>query len=213
MDERILNVLEKGGNVILVSVLWLIGCIPVVTAGTSTAAMYYTVVKSIRKETGYPAKEFFRAYRMNLRQGIPATLLVAAAVLLMYFNLRYAVWVVRPNDSTIGVILEVVYAAFLILFLAIGTDMFPVLSRLQVKFTELLKITAWMSARHLLTTIGMLAVLVVQVVVCYVFLPGLAFIPAAGCLLQSVLLEPKLRKITLSGTGAASDENQWYNQS
>lgn len=213
MGERILNVLEKGGNVILVSVLWLIGCIPVVTAGTSTAAMYYTVVKSIRKENGYLAKEFFRAYRMNLRQGIPATLLVAAAVLLMYFNLRYAVWVVRPNDSTIGVILEVVYAAFLILFLAIGTYLFPVLSRLQVKFTELLKITAWMSARHLLTTIGMLAVLVVQVVVCYVFLPGLAFIPAAGCLLQSVLLEPKLRKITLSGTGAASDENQWYNQS
>lgn len=213
MGERILNVLEKGGNVILVSALWLIGCIPVVTAGTSTAAMYYTVVKSIRKENGYPAKEFFRAYRMNLRQGIPATLLVAAAVLLMYFNLRYAVWVVRPNDSTIGVILEVVYAAFLILFLAIGTYLFPVLSRLQVKFTELLKITAWMSARHLLTTIGMLAVLVVQVVVCYVFLPGLAFIPAAGCLLQSVLLEPKLRKITLSGTGAASDENQWYNQS
>ena len=213
MGERILNVLEKGGNVILVSVLWLIGCIPVVTAGTSTAAMYYTVVKSIRKENGYPAKEFFRAYRMNLRQGIPATLLVAAAVLLMYFNLRYAVWVVRPNDSTIGVILEVVYATFLILFLAIGTYLFPVLSRLQVKFTELLKITAWMSARHLLTTIGMLAVLVVQVVVCYVFLPGLAFIPAAGCLLQSVLLEPKLRKITLSGTGAASDENQWYNQS
>ena len=213
MGERILNVLEKGGNVILVSVLWLIGCIPVVTAGTSTAAMYYTVVKSIHKENGYLAKEFFRAYRMNLRQGIPATLLVAAAVLLMYFNLRYAVWVVRPNDSTIGVILEVVYAAFLILFLAIGTYLFPVLSRLQVKFTELLKITAWMSARHLLTTIGMLAVLVVQVVVCYVFLPGLAFIPAAGCLLQSVLLEPKLRKITLSGTGAASDENQWYNQS
>ena len=213
MGERILNVLEKGGNVILVSVLWLIGCIPVVTAGTSTAAMYYTVVKSIRKENSYLAKEFFRAYRMNLRQGIPATLLVAAAVLLMYFNLRYAVWVVRPNDSTIGVILEVVYAAFLILFLAIGTYLFPVLSRLQVKFTELLKITAWMSARHLLTTIGMLAVLVVQVVVCYVFLPGLAFIPAAGCLLQSVLLEPKLRKITLSGTGAASDENQWYNQS
>ena len=213
MGERILNVLEKGGNVILVSVLWLIGCIPVVTAGTSTAAMYYTVVKSILKENGYLAKEFFRAYRMNLRQGIPATLLVAAAVLLMYFNLRYAVWVVRPNDSTIGVILEVVYAAFLILFLAIGTYLFPVLSRLQVKFTELLKITAWMSARHLLTTIGMLAVLVVQVVVCYVFLPGLAFIPAAGCLLQSVLLEPKLRKITLSGTGAASDENQWYNQS
>ena len=59
-DGVIYRFLTVTGNIIIATVLWLIGCIPVVTIGTSTAALYYTIVKSVRKEVGYVHAEFWR---------------------------------------------------------------------------------------------------------------------------------------------------------
>lgn len=212
MGEAILNALEKIYQVILVSLLWVIGCIPVVTVGTSTAAMYYTVVKTIRRETGYPVREFIKAYKMNLKQGIPATLILEAVTFLMYFNINYAIQVVKPNDNTMGSVLEVAYIACMILLLAFGIYLFPVLSRLQVGFKELMRITALLAARHLVTTVVLLLIAAVVVAGCYVFLPGLIILPALGCLVASFMLERILKRITLSGNEEVADENQWYNQ-
>ena len=44
-ETKFFKVTNQIGNILLVSVLWLIGCIPVITIGTSTIAMYYAMVK------------------------------------------------------------------------------------------------------------------------------------------------------------------------
>ncbi len=49
-------------DMIYLSCLWLIGCIPILTVGTSTTALYYAAMKSIRGD-GSVAKNFFKAYR------------------------------------------------------------------------------------------------------------------------------------------------------
>lgn len=69
-ETKFFKVTNQIGNILLVSVLWLIGCIPVITIGTSTIAMYYAMVKAVRCEEGYVTKEFFRSYRQNLKTGI-----------------------------------------------------------------------------------------------------------------------------------------------
>ncbi|MFR8246647.1 MAG: DUF624 domain-containing protein [Roseburia sp.] len=58
-ETKFFKVTNQIGNILLVSVLWLIGCIPVITIGTSTIAMYYAMVKAVRCEEGYVTKEFF----------------------------------------------------------------------------------------------------------------------------------------------------------
>lgn len=60
------------------SIIWTVCCVPVVTIGPATAALYYSVVKAIRKERSYPVKEFMSAFRENLKNGaaITAVLLV-----------------------------------------------------------------------------------------------------------------------------------------
>ena len=40
-ETKFFKVTNQIGNILLVSVLWLIGCIPVITIGTSTIAMYF----------------------------------------------------------------------------------------------------------------------------------------------------------------------------
>lgn len=51
-DTFFFRFMNQAGNVIIASLLWLVGCLPVVTIGTSTIALYYTTVKSVRRGRG-----------------------------------------------------------------------------------------------------------------------------------------------------------------
>lgn len=56
--KTFMEVMGEVWNLIAVSVLWIVCSIPLITIGTSTSALYYAVVKSIRKGFGYPVREF-----------------------------------------------------------------------------------------------------------------------------------------------------------
>ena len=73
-------------DVMFVSLLWVICCIPIVTIGPATTALYYCVVKSIRRERGYISKEFFHAFKVNLKQGLIAGIIVTALAFILSFN-------------------------------------------------------------------------------------------------------------------------------
>lgn len=64
------------------NVLWILCCIPVITIGASTTALYYTALKIVRNEDSGIAKMFFHSFRDNFRQSVPVTimLLILAAL-------------------------------------------------------------------------------------------------------------------------------------
>ena len=88
-ETKFFKVTNQIGNILLVSVLWLIGCIPVITIGTSTIAMYYAMVKAVRCEEGYVTKEFFRSYRQNLKTGIVLTVIFPGLAAVLWLCLLY----------------------------------------------------------------------------------------------------------------------------
>ena len=47
-ENLFFRMLARGVDLIGLSLLWVLLCIPIVTAGSATAAMYYTVVKVFR---------------------------------------------------------------------------------------------------------------------------------------------------------------------
>ena len=108
-DGVIYRFLTVTGNIIIATVLWLIGCIPVVTIGTSTAALYYTIVKSVRKEVGYVHAEFWRGYKLNLKKGAAATAALLALGLLLGMEIR----MVLENGVEVSRIWYSIWAALL----------------------------------------------------------------------------------------------------
>ena len=88
-ETKFFKVTNQIGNILLVSVLWLIGCIPVITIGTSTIAMYYAMVKAVRCEEGYVTKEFFRSYRQNLKTGIVLTVIFPGLAAVLWLDHSY----------------------------------------------------------------------------------------------------------------------------
>ena len=58
------------------SILWTLLCLPAVTAGPATAALYYAVVKCVRRRESGAFGCFFRSFRTNFKVGLLAGLIV-----------------------------------------------------------------------------------------------------------------------------------------
>lgn len=58
-DGKVVGLLNKSGEIILLNMAFLLCCLPVVTVGPALASLYYATMKSIRRERGYPVREFF----------------------------------------------------------------------------------------------------------------------------------------------------------
>lgn len=73
--------------------LWLLFSLPIVTIGASTAAAFAVTLKMADEREGYIAKQFWNAFKANLKQGIPAGLmnLFFAYALYLDFQLFHAV--------------------------------------------------------------------------------------------------------------------------
>lgn len=202
-DGALRNFLDKTGWIIIINLMWLVGCIPIVTIGTSTIAMYYAIVKSVRAECGYPVKEFWHAYKMNLLKGIVFLVIAAAGIFLLYINRNY----MSDLGSVFGLVMFVVYDILAVLFAAMLAYAVPVLSRFNVKFSKYFKMILSMSMRHLLGTVGIVAGTVGIVILVGYFPVTVIFAPGVWCFLASFLAERAMREFMPE---PEEGESAWY---
>lgn len=190
MDSPVIVFFTKTGELILLNICWLIGCIPIVTIGTSTAALYYAIAKSIRKDTGYPVEEFFRAYKRNLKRGIAATLILMAFLILIYINREIA----ANTKEAVGITGVALYDGIFMVIAGISVYLFPVLSRFSFKLKEGFKLSFVMAVRYLPVTAG----IVIGTVLLFTFwtyflpMPLILVLPAAWYFAVSFFMEKAL---------------------
>ena len=202
--------LNKTGNIILATLLWLVGCIPVVTIGTSTAALYYTVVKSVRKDVGYVHSEFWRGYKLNFKKGVAATVLL----LVLGSVLGVEMWLVLENGVEVSRIWYTLSGLLILLLVLIVLYLFPVMSRFDMKLGKLCMLSFVMSIRFWYITLALLAGLAVVVFAQLYLLPiPMIFLtPGLWCFASSFLVEKAMKaympKPEESGDG--EEIKNWY---
>ena len=104
--------LSTAVDIVGLSIAWLFLCLPLVTAGPATAALYHAVVLYVRPREQGAFKDFFRSFRRNLRVGTAATLVCLAAGA----ALAWGYTVVRQNGRAgAGVVMLGVYYTILTL--------------------------------------------------------------------------------------------------
>ncbi|GFH97346.1 hypothetical protein IMSAGC003_03916 [Lachnospiraceae bacterium] len=210
-DGVIYRFLTVTGNIIIATVLWLIGCIPVVTIGTSTAALYYTIVKSVRKEVGYVHAEFWRGYKLNLKKGAAATAALLALGLLLGMEIR----MVLENGVEVSRIWYSLSGLLILLMLLVTLYLFPVMSRFDMKLGKLCMLSFVMSIRFWYITLalgaGLAAVVLAQVYLLPI--PLILLTPGLWCYASSFLVErvmkaymPKPRR----EEGDGETQENWY---
>lgn len=117
--------------------IYILACIPIITIGPATAALSRVTVTMVRDCNVYVWRDFWDAFRKNIKQGIifgiPSTLFVIAAVVID-FNLLLSVAAGGESVFTIALI-------FLWTFLgtALGCYIFPMVSYVDLPSLPLLK--------------------------------------------------------------------------
>ena len=192
-DNKFFGFMGKAFDLVVLNVIWLILCLPIITIVPATTAMYYAVVKVIRRERSYAIKEFFRSFKRNFKQGALFSLFLVLAAFIMYIDFRYSLLLIEQGETSGNTFLGV-FLIIAILICAVFTFLCPVLSRFDMKWGGILKTAFFMSTRHILTTLVLLALMIAVLLGCYIILPGMFFLPAVGTLLASFLIERVFKK-------------------
>lgn len=108
LDSPIMVALSRLADMFFLSMMWLLCCLPVITIGPATAAMYYVALKWAHKEDIKISAAFFDAFKKNFKQGVALNLifLVVGIVLVLDF------FIMSAQGSTYGAITS---ACFLVL--------------------------------------------------------------------------------------------------
>lgn len=162
--DRVFDVAE-------LNILWLVCCIPIVTAGPSTVAFYYAMINLVRGEEGYVHKDFFRSFKLNFKQGM------AAGLLLMAIGgfLAADVYIAYKSGKGIYTFLMVFFAFLFLIWSFVALYTMPLLAKFENSLRNTLVWAFTLSIKHLPQTIVMLLAVVIALWVCHL-LPGLMFI-------------------------------------
>ncbi len=212
MDNPFFSTLSKLYDMLFLSVLWVIFCIPIVTIGPATTALYYTVVKVIRKERGYLFREFVKSFRLNFKKGAIVGVLLTIVIVVLMFDISYAIESLAV-DSNKGSLMVGVFIAITFLAISIAMYIFPVLSRFEMTIKQLIKAAVYMSMRHILFTILMDVVFIMSVIIVVYLMPIMIFIvPALSVLINSFMMERVFKKYMPETAGSPDEtgKDEWY---
>ena len=190
-------------DVIILTFLWTITSLPIITIGASTTAVYYVTTREISNREGYVTKDFFRSFKTNFIKATGVTLLFMVVYGVVFVNIRYL-----PVDSVMFPMQFVILAA------ATGVLVFafPLLSRFELGFFELIQKSFFLAVGHFLTTITCL-VLLVAVYMLVMWMPIL-FVVCVGfyCLLTSLMFMRIFKKYLPEMDTAEYDEKRYKEQ-
>ncbi len=176
---------------IFLSLFWIMGCFPVVTMGASFAALYDAVYRGFRKKEKNSWQRFLQVYRDNWKASIGPGV-VFAVVVCGLGKALIALW----NGAVAGSVSWMVFSggAFVgVLILGIVSILFPMLSRFENRFADLLKNTVFMGFANLPRTIALGILNGATVLLCIRFVVPVFFLPALAALIGSLFIEPMFK--------------------
>ena len=171
-DNPIWRFIGKFWDLLIIHILWVICCIPIVTVGAATTAMYYVTLRLVRDDDGYTIRSFFKSFKENFKQATIIWMLFLVIGLILGFDV-YFVATVLTTSSTFRTVLATAFLAMLFIWLAMFTYVFP----LQARFYNTVKRTIFnaffMSIRHIFHTIAMIAIAAGMIFLTFTVVPQL----------------------------------------
>lgn len=122
-----MQILNKVADLMILNILTVVCCIPVITTGASLTAMHYVALKMARNEECYIARDFFKSFKLNFRQGTVIWLIELFIIAVLVGDFLIMSRMEMAFGSVLKVIITVI--AFLALFTFIFV--FPVLAKFE----------------------------------------------------------------------------------
>lgn len=187
-DNRFFKLLGKLVDIIVLGFFWTLISAVLLPFGAATTAVYDCASHCLRKDESGPYARFFSTLKSNVVTGGAAGLIALA--------LGYGLWSLHGLLYTLVVTgsrsWDMAYAAFWVILVLISGIMaywFPVLSRFEFKLGSLIGTCLRLSMAHLPSTLLLGLITTAAVILVYVFIWPVLFVPCLWALAASLPLE------------------------
>ncbi|MBQ7485689.1 MAG: DUF624 domain-containing protein [Oscillospiraceae bacterium] len=196
--------MNEVADLILLSLMWIVCCLPVVTIGPATVALYYVMLKKTKEEADEGIwRLFWRSFRMNWKVAGGIGLLFTALGVLLYVDVQFyaqAQGTLRPLFGALTVVGGAVY-------LLLMPYMVGQIAWFQNTVRRYFISGLYLVLRHFLRSIAMVAVTVLGLAAIYYFPPLIILTPALVALGHaSILMKIFDRYATASDSDGEEEE-------
>lgn len=126
-DNVVMRALGKIGDMICLNVMWLICCIPIITIGASTTALYTVMLRMVKNEEGYIFRGFLKAFKSNFKQSTLIWLILLLLGIVWTVDFRVAGFM--PGMA--GIVLRTLFLALGFILLSVMIYIFPLTARYE----------------------------------------------------------------------------------
>lgn len=202
-----MNFLNKVADVMILSVVFMLACVPVFTVGAALTAAYYMGFKMVKNEETYIVRGFFKAFKENFKQAtaiwlmvlLLAAVMIADYRIILYSGIAFASWMrIATVSVTLIVLLGIVFV-------------FPIQARFENTVKNTIKNAFLMALSHLPSAFLLIIIYAVPYLILY-FVPQLlpaVFLLGFGCIFyfKSFVLLRVFKKYETTPEETFTEEN------
>lgn len=171
-EGPVFTFLSRLADLFWLNLLFMLCCIPVITAGAATTALYYVTLKMAKDQEGYITRSFFKSFKENFVQATVIWLIFLAVAAVMFVDLRIANggnMTEAFNSSAVSNVVIVAVGVMGILVTMTYTYVFPILAQFENTVKNTIKNSFLISIRHLPYTIVMIVITAIPYVLIWFF--------------------------------------------
>lgn len=185
VDGALYKFISRLWDMIKLNFLWLLFSLPIVTCGAATVAAYSVTLKMVDETEGYVGRQFIKAFKENLKQGIPLGLLAIFCSYVVYLD--FELFNKLEGNPIIFSIFGIV-AIFIFGMAFIYA--FPLSARYENTLLGTLKNSIKIAIRYFVRTIFLVVILAIEVFI---------FMFNTTTLFFGILIGPACVMLTISG--------------
>ncbi|MCI1219154.1 MAG: YesL family protein [Bifidobacterium sp.] len=166
--------MSRVGDLAMLNIAWTACCLPIVTIGASTGAMY-EVIRSLHEgDDAHVLRQFARAFKRRFGASLALTLIMLAVVALAAFDLWYTTKLM-PDANMASLSWGTIVALSVVLSAGAGF-IFPVMSRSKLSIGEQIKQSFVVALHHPLVAVSILALTIIPLAIATLVPGGLPFV-------------------------------------
>jgi len=169
-----MSVLWKVSDLVFINILYIICCLPIVTIGAATTALYYTTLKLTEDRGSSAIKSFLKAFKDNFKQGTIIWMILLLAGLLLVAD--YFILNMMGGYAAIKILLGIPVLIVCITLIYV----FPLLARFENTVKKTLENAFLLGIAHLPKSVVMLVISVLPFLGCVVELSIIPIILSIG---------------------------------
>lgn len=209
-----MNLIKKLPRLFWLNILWLIGCIPVITIGVSTCAAYAVTLRladddeEVSSMRGIAAR-YFKAYKQDLLQGILILIFTVACGAGGYFIFK------AFQESGFNIIKIAIFAGYVLLAFVFNMYSYPLIARYSNTFVNTLRNSVALFLQYVNSSLKTLVIIVIELVILYLtryaFFVGFVILPVVIFYTVSVTVKDifvKLENPSPEESDEKSEENE-----